>query len=99
MPSVVGVHFVCESERNVTDHGDGTFDSGFWWVAKKRRATIEYLALQGSRSSRSYRQGRVIGVRDVEYEGKTRTIFTVRSEGSPRAWVGDGAGERGYLWR
>ena len=99
MPNVVGVHFVCDNDRNVTDHGDGTFDSGFWWVARKHRPTIEYLALHRSRSSESYRQGRVIGARDVEYDGKTRTIFTVQADGISRVWVGDGTGERGYRWR
>jgi hypothetical protein len=99
MPNVVGVHFVCDNDRNVTDHGNGTFDSGFWVVAKSHRPTIEYLALHSSRSSCSYRQGRVIGARDVKYGGKIRTIFTVQATREPLDWVGNGSGERGYKWR
>lgn len=42
MPSaVIGVHFVCDNDRNVTDHGDGTFDSGFWWVAQQHRPNTD----------------------------------------------------------
>ena len=99
MPSVIGVHFVCKSDRNVTDHGDGTFDSGFWWVAKKHLPTIKHLALHESRASQSYQQGQVIGCRDVEYEGTIRTIFTVKFEVGSKTWLGDGTGERGYLLR
>lgn len=41
---IVGAHFVCRNDRNVTDHGDGTFDSGFGLASRTHRPTIEYLA-------------------------------------------------------
>ena len=96
---VVGMHFVCRGNKNVTDNGNGTFDTGFWFVNPKHRATVEYVALHDSKATTSYRQGRVISARDIPYEGKIRTIFTVRPEGGPRAWEGGGSGEKGFLWR
>lgn len=96
MSAVIGMHFVCKSDRNVTDHGDGTFDTGFWYVARKHWDTVEYVALHESRDCLSYRQGRVVSWKATLYEGKTRVIFTVEAEGTRRAWVGGGSGEKGY---
>lgn len=99
MPQVIGMHFVCKDDRNVTDHGDGTFDTGFWKVSTKHCDGVEYVALHESRDSLSYRQGRVISWRTTTYEGRTRVIFTVRSDQHRRTWSGGGSGEKGYAWR
>lgn len=99
MSPVIGMHFVCKGDRNVVDHGDGTFDTGFWKVAQSHCDGVEYVALHESRDRRSYRQGRVIAWRSVDYEGHPRVIFTVRADATSRAWVGGGSGEKGYARR
>jgi hypothetical protein len=52
---VVGMHFVCRNDLNVTDYGDGTFDTGFWKVSRAHCSMVEYVALHESRSTPSYR--------------------------------------------
>lgn len=98
MKRVIGMHFVCKDDLNVVENGNGTFDTGFWYVARKHAATTEYVALHEGRAFRSYRQGRVVSWRVVLHEGKTRVIFRVREDVRSREWVGDGTGERGYCW-
>ena len=98
MSRVTGIHFVCRDDANVVAHGDGTFDSGFWVVGRAHRDGVEYVALHERKSEPSYRQGRVLGWRAVEYGGRERVIFTVRQEGPRLAWAGGGSGERGYRW-
>jgi hypothetical protein len=98
MPRVVGMHFVCHGDLNVTDYGDGTFDTGFWKVARHHCPSVEYVALHESRSTPSYRHGRVIRWRVVEKKGFPRVVFTVLQDESPRQWVGSGTGEKGFLW-
>lgn len=95
---VVGMHFVCKGDLNVTDHGDGTpfGDTGFWKVARKHCDDVEYVALHETRAGRSYRQGRVLSWRTTTYEGGTRVIFTVEDDGEGRSWVGGANGEKGY---
>ncbi len=99
MGEVYGMHFVCRGDRNVVDHGDGTFDTGVWRVSRKLCSGVEYVALHASRDERSYRQGRVLKWRTVIHEGQPRVVFTVRDDGRPRAWVGSGSGEKGYARR
>ena len=96
---VTGMHFVCKGDRNVTDHGDGTFDTGFWYVARKHCDSLEYVALHESRDQSSYRQGRVVSWRVTPYEGKARVVFTVMSDDARRKWAGRGSGEKGYAYR
>lgn len=95
---VMGMHFVCHEDANVVDHGDGTFDTGFWKVATKHCGGPLYVALHESRADSSYRQGRVTGWRVVQYEGSQRIVFTVQAESGRRAWVGNGSGEKGFAW-
>ncbi len=99
MASVKGIHFVCRDDLNVTDHGDGTFETGFWVVAGKHLDDVEYVALHETKDRLSYRQGRVISWHHVIYEGRERVVFVVNQEGAPRGWVGGGSGEKGYAWR
>lgn len=99
MKKVVGMHFVCRNDLNVTDHGDGTFDTGFWKVARIHCVDVEYVALHEAKSTPSYRQGQVINWRVVAMDGSPRIVFTVRQEGLPRQWIGKGSGEKGFAWR
>lgn len=96
--TVQGMHFVCRDDMNVVDHGDGTFDSGFWKVGRRHCDTVEYIALHNTKDEWSYRQGRVIDWRTCEYQGATRVIFTVEADSQPRAWCGGGSGEKGYRY-
>ncbi len=92
------MHFVCRDDLNVVDHGDGTFDTGFWAVSTRHCDTVELVALHAAKDQLSYRHGRVVGWRVVPYRGRGRVVFTVRQEGPPRRWVGRGSGEKGYAW-
>ena len=96
MSEVTGMHFVCRDDKNVVDHGDGTFDTGVWYVDRRHCRTVQYVALHESRQRLSYRQGQVIDWRTVDVEGQIRVIFTVRADDEPRAWQGGGSGEKGY---
>lgn len=95
---VIGMHFVCRGSAHITDHGDGTFDTGYWAVATKHCDTVEYVALHERKDEPSFRQGQVLQWRTVQYQGRERVVFTVRQEGDQRAWVGDGSGEKGYAY-
>ncbi len=99
MSRVIGMHFVCRDDLNVTDHGDGTFETGVWAVAVKHCETVEYVALYEGKDQLSYRHGRVIDWYTVDYEGRDRVVFAVRQEGPARSWTGGGTGEKGYAWR
>lgn len=90
------MHFVCRGELNVRDFGDGSFETGVWFVSAEAARTVQTVALHDSKAVPSYRQGRVIGRRTTIHEGKTRYIFHVRDARRPVAWVGEGSGEKGY---
>jgi hypothetical protein len=92
------MHFVCRVDLNVANHGDGTFDTGFWMVARNHCLSVEYVALHESKSEPSYRHGRVIDWRVVENGGLPRAVFTVRQDEPPRQWVDGGSGEKGFAW-
>ena len=99
MATVKGIHFVCRDDLNITDHGDGTFETGFWVVARSHLDDVEYIALHEAKDMPSYRHGRVMDWYHVNYEGRERVVFVVKQEGLVRAWVGGGSGEKGYAWR
>lgn len=94
---VVEMHFVCRDDLNVTDFGDGTFETGVWYVSADAARSVRTLALHNDKRTPSYRQGVVIGRRAVIFEGKTRFVFKVRDDGRPMAWAGGGSGEKGYV--
>lgn len=98
MPRVLSMHFICRADLNVVDFGDHTFETGFWLVGEEHARSVRTLALHTSRTTPSYRQGRVIGRRAVEHQGKTRWVFRVLDDGRPVAWEGGGAGEKGFGW-
>lgn len=95
---VVEMHFVCRDDLNVTDFGDGSFETGFWAVSSEAAFTVRTVALHQAKSCPSYRQGRVIGRRTTLYQGKLRTLFRVQMAGQPLAWGGGGSGEKGYVY-
>lgn len=95
---VVEMHFVCRDDLNVTDFGNGTFETGFWFVSAEAARTVRTVALHQDKVSPSYRQGQVIGRRTTIYEGKPRFIFRVRDDRRPLAWGGGGSGEKGYVY-
>lgn len=78
-------------DLNVTDHGDGTFETGVWFVAAEHARTVRPVALHQAKDTPSYRQGTVIGRRSVIHKGKTRFVFRVRDDGLPRSWSGGGS--------
>ena len=95
---VVGLHFVCRGHKNVHDLPDGTFETGVWVVAEQHARTVEYVALHETQSEWSYRQGRVLGYRIVEHEGRDRVVFRVAPEARCVAWAGEGTMEKSYCW-
>jgi hypothetical protein len=97
--TVIGLHFVCRGGMNVRDLPDGTFESGVWVVADQHARTAEYVALHESKADRSYRQGRVLGFRPVDHEGRRRLVFRIAPDPKRLDWVGDGSGEKGYRYR
>jgi len=92
------MHFVCRHDLNVTAFGDGTFETGVWYVSAEAAGSVGTIALHQNKRSQSYRQGRVIGRRTTLHEGKTRYVFLVRDDGRPMAWEGRGSGEKGYVY-
>jgi hypothetical protein len=94
---VVEMHFVCRNDLNVVDFGDGTFETGVWYVSSEAARTVRTVALHQDKRALSYRQGAVIGRRAVLHEAKTRFVFKVRDDGRPLAWAGGGSGEKGYV--
>ncbi|MFC5586630.1 hypothetical protein ACFPOD_16055 [Nitratireductor kimnyeongensis] len=103
---VAGYHFVCADERGVTVDAPNRFRSKSWVVAEHRVIDSirhgAYLALHESRNEPSYRQGKIVGyeLTDREFMGKHNTgiEFIVEADDRKREWVGDGTGEKGYLW-
>jgi hypothetical protein len=103
---VTGYHFVCSKGRGVHEDNDGQFRSGSWVVAEAN--VIEslrygaYLALHENKNEPSYRQGQIVGYkqipRDMIDKDNVGVEFAVRETGNPYQWVGAGAGEKGYRW-
>jgi hypothetical protein len=104
---VVEYHFVCSRGRGVTEAGDGRFWSGSWVVAQQNATeSLKYnalLALHESKAQPSYRQGRIVefrrSARDMISKENEGIEFLVEETNEPLAWVGSGAGEKGYRWR
>ncbi|MBM3527489.1 MAG: hypothetical protein FJX62_05320 [Alphaproteobacteria bacterium] len=111
---VTGYHFVCARDRGVSPAEPGHFWSGSWVVAEGNvRNSLKYdayLALHESKTAPSYRQGKIVryrrSARDMlpaEAPGAASRReegieFLVRETNEPYAWVGGGAGEKGYRW-
>ena len=103
---VAGYHFVCSDDQGVTVDAANRFRSKSWVVAEHN--VVEsishgaYLALHESKSEPSYRQGIIIGyeVTSRDFVGKDNTgiEFLVEADDTRREWVGEGTGEKGYLW-
>jgi hypothetical protein len=111
---VTGYHFVCARDRGVSPAESGRFWSGSWVVAECNvRNSLKYgayLALHESKANPSYRQGTILDYRrsardmlpaDAPGAGSRREEgieFLVQETSEPYAWVGGGAGEKGYRW-
>jgi hypothetical protein len=111
---VTGYHFVCARDRGVSPAEPGRFWSGSWVVAEANvRNSLKYdayLALHESKTTPSYRQGKILEYRrsardmlpaDAPGAGLRREEgieFLVQETIEPYAWVGGGAGEKGYRW-
>jgi hypothetical protein len=100
---VVGFHFVCKGDYEVTEEADGSFRSGVWAVDSGHcDPAIElggYVALHDTKQVASYRQGTIIGW-TLKPRSKGSTAMGVEFHLSPirqgMSWYGRGAGERGY---
>jgi hypothetical protein len=102
---VAEFHFVCQNDRGVTLHSDGTFSTRAWVVSEVHRIPSiknkAILALHESKSEPSYRQGTIIGWSDVprgEFGEGVGVEFLVTPTDQPLQWQGLGSGEKGYLW-
>jgi hypothetical protein len=100
---VVGFHFVCEADYEVTPAENGKFWSGVWVVKEGLcQPAIDlkgYVALHSAKSEPSYRQGRIVGWKmERRSKGKTEMGISFLLEPLPHSfvWFGEGAGERGY---
>lgn len=100
---VIGFHFKCEADYEVTMMPDGTFWSGVWVVKEvlcdPAIALKGYVALHSAKRELSYRQGTIV---DWKIENRTkgttaRGISFLLSPFEQRMpWFGQGTGERGY---
>ena len=100
---VVGFHFVCKDDYEVTLEADGSFRSGVWAVDSDHcDPAIElggYVALHDSKQNPSYRQGKIIGWTYKERSKGSTAMgveFHLSPLGEPIHWYGRGSGERGY---
>ena len=81
---VVEMHFVCRDDLNVTDLGDGTFETGVWAVSAEAAFSVRTVALHQDKATPSYRQGRVIGRTTQLYQGVL--VFSAGEDKDPSSW-------------
>lgn len=100
---VVGFHFKCENDYEVTLTPDGKFWSGVWAVDESLcdPAIVlgGYVALHRSKKDRSYRQGTLVDWKvQPRTKGKTPVgvSFLVVPFDESFPWYGNATGERGY---
>jgi hypothetical protein len=100
---VIGFHFVCKDDYEVTVQSDGTFRSGVWAVDQNLCDPAillgGYVALHNTELEPSYRQGRIVGWQTKDRsKGTTATgvEFVLEPMDKPFRWYGKGSGERGY---
>jgi hypothetical protein len=110
---VAGFHFVCDKGKGVENNPDGTIWTGTWVVdqlhAERGEKIGAYVALHATKADPSYLQGiirawRRAGRQQEYAEGRLVRIesgidFLLEPTKEPYQWHGDGAGEKGYLWR
>jgi hypothetical protein len=100
---VIGFHFKCENDYEVTLTPEGNFWSGVWTVDDSQcDPAIKlggYVALHHSKKEHSYRQGTLVDWK-VEPRSKGKTpmgvSFLVVPFEDSLPWFGNGSGEKGY---
>ena len=100
---VIGFHFKCENDYEVTLTQDGNFWSGVWAIDDSLCAPAirlgGYVALHHSKKQLSYRQGTLVDWQiQARTKGKTPmgVSFLVVPFDESLPWYGNAAGERGY---
>lgn len=100
---VVGFHFLCRGDYEVTEVNDGKFWSGVWVVGEEHcEPAIRlrgYIALHSSRTALSYRQGQILDWKlEPRTKGKTAMGISFLADPviPPQRWYGDATGEKGY---
>jgi len=100
---VIGFHFKCKDDYEVTQMPDGTFWSGVWAVddglCDPAIKLGGYVALHLAKRERSYRQGTLVDWKvEPRTKGKTPmgVSFLVVPFDEQLPWFGNGSGERGY---
>lgn len=100
---VVGFHFKCEDDYEVTLTPTGDFWSGVWVVDEElcepAREASGYVALHSAKRELSYRQGTILDWKsEPRTKGKTPTgiSFLLRPFPDRLTWFGTGTGEKGY---
>jgi hypothetical protein len=100
---VIGFHFVCSNDYEVSPGEGGKFWSGVWAVKDElcdpAISMNGYLALNSNKKEYSYRQGFIV---DWRIEQRTKgqrqmgVTFLVQPFPTSMNWFGGGAGEKGY---
>ena len=100
---VIGFHFVCPEDYEVTLLPNGQFSSGIWYVKENHcEPALQmrgYVALHHSRSSLSHRQGTIVGWKpELRTKGKKQhgITFVLEPFDDRLRWYGEATGERGY---
>jgi hypothetical protein len=98
-------------DHGVLLNSDGTLWIGTWVVAQEHAIKGErisaYMALHEKKSKMPYRQGLIIGWRSGQRDRQSANApvqteegieFLVEPTSKSYCWIGDGTGEKGYLW-
>ena len=98
------VHYICHDSYRVEDQGDNMFITCCWIMNPKHVRQGIVFALHESKAERSYRQGRVLKLIATKEERKPsgrlqrRVKLLVKETSAPLPWVGNGYGEKGFVW-
>lgn len=100
---VIGFHFVCDDDYEVTLADGGKVWSGVWAIDQSHCdgaiSMKGYVALHSSKRQMSYRQGTIVGWEMKERTKGTRQLgvsFLLLPFEEQLPWFGSGSGEKGY---
>lgn len=91
-----GIHIVCRDDEGITLLSDGRFESRTWAISDPNTKAIDYIALHQQRGAPSYRQGRVIGIRQ-DTTRPERFVFVCEPELARLPWPGSARGGRAVV--